>query len=211
MIRYYRNGLGIPGNSGMVPPSLPSFNDSIVKGYTYDPKKSRELLKAAGYDSRNPFSIKLSTVAEHKELAEYFQKKWSDVGVRCEIEINQAPAHQEQVDNGRSAFFMKSWLGDYPDAENYLALFYSKNFSPAGPNKTHFKNAKYDELYEKAKLEQNLQKRWKLYQEMDKIVVEECPVIVLFYDEVLMLTQNNIEGLKANPMNTLKLESVRKR
>nr|WP_234462587.1 ABC transporter substrate-binding protein [Adhaeribacter terrigena] len=211
MIRYYRNGLGIPGNSGMVPPSLPSFNDSLVKGYGFDPKKSRELLKAAGYDSKNPFEIKLSTVAEHKELAEYFQKKWSDVGVKCEIEINQAPAHQEQVDNGRSTFFMKSWLGDYPDAENYLALFYSKNFSPAGPNKTHFKNARYDEFYEKAKLEQNLQTRWKLYQEMDKIVVEECPVIVLFYDEVLMLTQNNIEGLTANPMNTLKLEAVKKR
>jgi ABC-type transport system substrate-binding protein len=90
-------------------------------------------------------------------------------------------------------------------------LFYSKNFSPAGPNKTHFKNSRFDILYEKAKLEQNLEKRWKLYQEMDKIVVEECPVIVLYYDEILRLTQNNIEGLTANPMNMLKLESVRKR
>jgi ABC-type transport system substrate-binding protein len=67
-------------------------------------------------------------VAEHKELAEYLQKKWGEAGVICEIEINQAPAHQESVDNGRTSFFMKSWLGDYPDAENYLALFYSKNF-----------------------------------------------------------------------------------
>jgi ABC-type transport system substrate-binding protein len=211
MIRYYRNGLGIPGHSGMVPPSLPSYNDKIVKGYTYDPKKARELLKAAGYDNRKSFAIKLSTVAEHKEVAEYLQKKWSEVGINCEIEINQAPAHQEMVDNGRSAFFMKSWLGDYPDAENYLALFYSKNFSPAGPNKTHFKNDRFDHLYEQAKLEQNLAKRWQLYREMDKIVVEECPVIVLFYDEVLRLTQNNIEGLTANPMNLLKLESVRKK
>ena len=211
MIRYYRNNLGIPGHSGMVPPSLPSYNDSIVKGYAFDPKKSRELLKEAGYSPAKPFAITLSTVAEHKELAEYFQKKWSEVGVNCEIEINQAPAHQETVDNGRSAFFMKSWLGDYPDAENYLALFYSKNFAPAGPNKTHFKNARFDQLYEQAKLEQNTEKRWKIYQEMDKIVVEECPVIVLFYDEVLRLTQNNIEGLTANPMNTLKLETVRKR
>ncbi|KAA9346215.1 ABC transporter substrate-binding protein [Adhaeribacter soli] len=211
MIRYYRNGLGKPGTSGIVPASLPSFNDSIVKGYTYDPKKSRELLAAAGYNHQNPFSIKLSTVSEHKEIAEYLQKKWSEVGVNCAIEINQASAHQEMSDNGRSAFFMKSWLGDYPDAENYLALFYSKNFSPAGPNKTHFKNARYDQLYEQAKLEQNLEKRWKLYQEMDKIVVEECPVIVLFYDEVLMLSQNNVEGLMANPMNTLKLETVRKK
>jgi ABC-type transport system substrate-binding protein len=71
-------------------------------------------LKAAGYGVGNVFSIKLSTVAEHKELAEYFQKKWGEVGVNCEIEINQAPAHQEMVDNGRSAFFMKSWLRGLP-------------------------------------------------------------------------------------------------
>ena len=105
---------------------------------------------------------------------------------------------------------MKSWFGDYPDAENFLALFYSKNFSPAGPNKTHFKNARFDALYEKAKLEQNPEERYRLYREMDKIVVEECPVIVLFYDEVIMLTQKNILGMKADPMNTLRLESVRK-
>ena len=105
---------------------------------------------------------------------------------------------------------MKSWFGDYPDAENFLALFYSKNFSPAGPNKTHFKNTRFDTLYEKARSEQDLEKRYELYREMDKIVVEECPVIVLFYDEVIMLTQKNILGMKADPMNTLRLESVRK-
>ncbi|MDX5444181.1 MAG: ABC transporter substrate-binding protein [Hymenobacteraceae bacterium] len=210
MIAFFRNNIGIPGHSGMVPPSLPSYNDSIVKGYSYQPQKARELLQEAGYGPQVPLQLKLSTVAEHKELAEYMQKKWAEVNIQVQIDINQAPAHQELVDNGRAAFFMKSWLGDYPDAENYLALFYSKNFSPGGPNKTHFKNATFDRLYEQATLERDVQKRWHLYREMDKIVVEECPVLVLFYDEVIRLTQNNIKGLSADPMNTLKLEQVRK-
>jgi len=167
-------------------------------------------LQSAGFSSQNPLRITLNTVAEHKELAEFMQKKWSEVGVVAEINISQAAAHQESVDNGRSGFFMKSWFGDYPDAENFLALFYSKNFAPVGPNKTHFKNARFDQLYEQAKLEQNLEKRYALYREMDKIIVEECPVIVLFYDEVVILTQKNIKGLKADPMNTLRLESVQK-
>ncbi|WP_242929352.1 ABC transporter substrate-binding protein [Pontibacter vulgaris] len=210
MIAYFRNNIGIPGHSGMVPPSLPSYSEKAVPGYSYNPKKAAELLKAAGYTLAKPLKMRLSTVAEHKELAEYMQKKWAEVGAKVQIDINQAPAHQETVDNGRAPFFMKSWLGDYPDAENYLALFYSKNFSPAGPNKTHFKNAQFDRLYEQANLERDVQKRWAIYQAMDRIIVEESPVIVLYYDEVVRLTQNNIKGLEPNPMNMLKLERVRK-
>lgn len=210
LVVYFRNNLGIPGHSGMVPPSLPSYDAQKVRGYAYDPARARALLKAAGYHAGKPLQLTLNTVAEHREIAEFMQKKWSEVGVRADIRISQAAAHQESVDNGRSAFFMKSWFGDYPDAENFLALFYSKNFSPAGPNKTHFKNERFDQLYDQAKREQSLEKRYALYQEMDRIVVEECPVIVLFYDEVVMLTQKNIRGLSPDPMNTLRLETVRK-
>jgi ABC-type transport system substrate-binding protein len=210
LVVYFRNNLGIPGHAGMVPPSLPSYDAKQVQGYAYNPERARALLLAAGYRPGRPLRLTLNTVAEHRQIAEFMQKKWSEVGVIADIRISQAAAHQEAVDNGRSAFFMKSWFGDYPDAENFLALFYSKNFSPAGPNKTHFRNARFDRLYEQAKREQQLEKRYRLYREMDKIVVEECPVIVLFYDEVVMLTQKNIRGLQPDPMNNLKLEAVRK-
>ncbi|MCR6719716.1 MAG: ABC transporter substrate-binding protein [Chitinophagaceae bacterium] len=48
MILYLRNSLGTPAEAGFVPAGLPSFNDSIVKGYQYDPAKSRQLLAEAG-------------------------------------------------------------------------------------------------------------------------------------------------------------------
>ncbi|AIZ64441.1 ABC transporter substrate-binding protein [Hymenobacter sp. DG25B] len=210
LLAYFLNNVGVPGTSGFVPASLPSFSQKLVPGYTYQPEKARELLRDAGFGPGKPLRLRLTTVAERKEVCEYLQKNWADVGVQVEIDVNQSAAQQEMVDNGRAAFFTKSWLGDYPDAENYLALFYSKNFSPAGPNKTHFKNATYDKLYEQAKLEQDLNKRYDLYRQMDRIIVEECPVITLYYDEVVRLTQNNVRGLMPNPMNQLVLERVRK-
>jgi len=210
MLTYILNRVGQPGTSGFVPAALPSFSQALVPGYTYQPQRARQLLRAAGYGPRRPLRLRLSTVLERKEVAEYLQKQWADVGAQVQIDINQSAAQQDLVDNGRTAFFAKSWLGDYPDAENYLALFYSPNFSPAGPDKTHFKNAAYDKLYDEARRTQDVAKRTALYQAMDRIIVAECPVISLFYDEVVRLTQNNVRGLAPNPMNQLLLERVRK-
>ncbi|GAB3587138.1 ABC transporter substrate-binding protein [Hymenobacter daeguensis] len=210
MLTYLLNHVGHPGTSGFVPAALPSFSEKEVPGYSYQPQKARLLLRAAGYGPQRPLKLRLSTVLERKEIGEYLQKQWADVGVQVQIDINQSAAQQDLVDNGRVAFFAKSWLGDYPDAENYLALFYSPNFSPAGPDKTHFKNTAYDKLYDEARRTQDVAKRTALYQAMDRIVVEECPVISLYYDEVVRLTQNNVRGLTPNPMNQLLLERVRK-
>ncbi|GAB2691881.1 peptide ABC transporter substrate-binding protein [Hymenobacter frigidus] len=210
MLTYLLNRVGHAGTSGFVPTALPSFSEKEVPGYTYQPQKARQLLRAAGYGPQHPLRLRLSTVLERKEIGEYLQKQWADVGAQVQIDINQSAAQQDLVDNGRVAFFAKSWLGDYPDAENYLALFYSPNFSPAGPDKTHFKNAAYDKLYDEARRTQDVAKRTALYQAMDRIVVEESPVISLYYDEVVRLTQNNVRGLTPNPMNQLLLERVRK-
>ncbi|GAB3724263.1 ABC transporter substrate-binding protein [Hymenobacter agri] len=210
MLTYLLNRVGHAGTSGFVPTALPSFSEKEVPGYTYQPQKARQLLRAAGYGPQRPLKLRLSTVLERKEIGEYLQKQWADVGVQVQIDINQSAAQQDLVDNGRVAFFAKSWLGDYPDAENYLALFYSPNFSPAGPDKTHFKNAAYDKLYDEARRTQDVAKRTALYQAMDRIVVDEVPVISLYYDEVVRLTQNNVRGLTPNPMNQLLIERVRK-
>ena len=112
--------------------------------------------------------------------------------------------------NGKTTVFRASWVADYPDAQNYLSLFYSENFAPKGPNYTHFKNEKFDLLYKSAMNETNDSVRTVLYKKMDKIIVSEAPVVVLFYDEVLRFVHKSIEGLEINPTNLLEIKRVRK-
>ncbi|MDX2306231.1 MAG: ABC transporter substrate-binding protein [Microscillaceae bacterium] len=209
LLSFLRNGLGTPGDYGVVPVALPSFDSTRVKGYPHNQRKAQELLKEAGYPGGKGLpALKLYTYSSDGEIAEFLQKEWQAIGVKVDIETNQFAAHQELVDNGKVKFFRGSWLGDYPDAENYLAMFYSKNNAPVGPNKTHFSNPEFDDLFEEAHETDNLFTRYEDYLKMDQIVMENAPIIVLYYDEVLQLKQSNIVGLEADPMNNLRLETV---
>jgi peptide/nickel transport system substrate-binding protein len=108
------------------------------------------------------------------------------------------------------SFFRGSWIADYPDAENYLSLFYSKNFSPNGPNYTHFKNSEFDNLYENSLFQINDSIRFALYNKMDEIILDNAAIVPLYYDEVLRFTQKNIFGMSNNPANMLSLKYVNK-
>ena len=91
-----------------------------------------------------------------------------------------------------------------------MTLFYSANHSPNGPNYTHFTSPKFDRLYEKALKETDEQKRRQMYREMDSLVRDEAPVIVLYYDQILHFTHKNISGMRTNAMNALDLRFVKK-
>jgi len=210
MIAFLRKNMGTPANAGFVPKGLPSFNDSIVKGYTYNPDKAKELLYEAGYTDKNKMpEITLYTTANYVDLCEFIQHQLNDVGIKVKIDINPAGTHRELVARSQLNFFRKSWIADYPDAENYLALFYSKNFTPHGPNYTHFKNYDFDKYYEKAQMETNDSIRYSYYQKMDKIIIEQAPVVPLYYDVVVRLVRKNIHQLGINPVNLLTLKTVK--
>lgn len=210
MISFLRKNIGTPANAGFIPKGLPSFDDKLVKGYDYNPEKAKDLLFAAGYPNGEGMpEITLYTTANYVDLCEFIQHQLSEIGIQTNVELTPAVTHRELIARSKLNFFRKSWIADYPDAENYLALFYSKNFSPHGPNYTHFKNYDFDKLYEKAQSETNDSTRYYYYQEMDKIIIEEAPVVTLYYDQVVRLIQKKITGLGINPVNLLTLKTVK--
>jgi peptide/nickel transport system substrate-binding protein len=209
MITYLRNNIGTAANSGFTPMGLPSFSASAAPGYTYNPEKARKLLQEAGFPNGKGLpEITLSTITVYADLCEYIQSQLADIGIKVKIEIIQGATHREMVAKQQLAFFRGSWLADYPDAENYLSLFYSPNYAPIGPNTTHFSNKHYDELYDRSLSVTDTARRYQYYREMEKIIIEEAPVVVLFYDKSLRLYQNNVGNISGNPVNMLDLRTV---
>lgn len=208
MITYLRNGIGSSAENGMIPKGVPCFDELAVKGYTYNVEKAKKLLIDAGYpNGKGIGEIKVYSNPTYNDLITYIANELSNIGINCKIENTPATFLREAMRKNEVEFFRASWLGDYPDGENYLALFYSKNGAP--PNYTFYKNAEYDRLYELAMKETDQAKTCELYHKMEQIIIEDAPVVPLFYDEVTRFTHKNIVGLKANAMNLIILKEVK--
>lgn len=209
MMLYLRNSIGTPAESGFVPSGLPSFDPDIVKGYHYDPARAAQLLAEAGYGmGKNMPLIKLQTIPQYANLASYVANELKQAGINVQVEAIQKSLLLEQTSKSQALFFRGSWIADYPDAENYLSVFYSKN--PAPPNYTRYNNPRYDLLYEKAIAEKNDSARYAIYREMDKMIIHDAPVVPLWYDMVIHLVHTNIKGFQPNSLNMLELRRTRK-
>lgn len=209
LVVYLRNSLGIPGIAGIVPPSVPGYDISQVKGYSYHPALAKEQLEKSQVDKN--IEIRMCIAKEHLPLSEFLVKQWKDVlGIKVGIDIAEAGVSRDLARTGKAQLFRASWLGDYPDAENYFSLFLGPNKTPEGPNKSRYRNDYYDSLYYRARTILDKKQRQELYYEMDNIIATDAIIIPLYYDEVVQLRQKNITGLKPNGMNLLKLERVNK-
>ena len=91
-----------------------------------------------------------------------------------------------------------------------LSLFNSKNFSPSGPNYTHFTNGEFDELYQETMIVSNPEERTALYKKMDRLMMSQYPIIPLYYDQAIRFTRKNVHGLEMNAINLLNLKRVQK-
>ena len=211
MVKYLRNNIGVPAHSGFVPRGIASYDADKVKGYDYNIEKARELLYVAGFpEGKGMPKIKLRTTKLYEQVNIFVQHELQEIGIPAEIEVFDEGYYRGMVENSGANFFTKSWIADYPDAENFLMLYYSDNYAPKGFNYTHFSNFEFDKLYNMAMGEVDDSLRYSYYQAMDRILIEEAPVVPLYYNEVVRFVHNNIEGLETNSMNTLSLKRVKK-
>ena len=201
MISYLRNGLGFPAESGFVQMGLPPFSDSL-KGFFYSPDSTMSILARMGYaNGKGLPAITITTTDDYLDICEYIQHELGRFGIKLNVEVVTGASYRQSVADSRLPMFRGSWIADYADAESYLSLFYSDNFSPYGPNYAHYKSVRYDKLYRESQNQTDIRQRLALYRAMDSLVLADAPVIPLFYDKVVRFVRKGVVGMNPNPMN----------
>lgn len=208
MVKYMMNGVATAAQGGFIPKGLPGYGAAI--GYDYEPQKARELIDQYKKEKGRLPKIQLTTVQEYADICEYIQAQLSKVGLTIQINVVPGPTLRDGKATGKFSFFRANWGADYPDAENFLSLYYSKNFSPEGPNYSHFQNSKFDELYTQSFQITEEKAREKLYREMDSLMMQSAPIVPLFYDQTSIFLRKNVKGFSMSPVKLLDLTRVYK-
>lgn len=211
LVTYLRSNLAYPAHQGFIPFGMPGFS-SDLEGFNYNPTLAKEYLSAAGFpNGKGLLPISIATTDDYVDICEFIQHQLSEIGIPIKIEVLPGASYREMMANSKLPMFRASWVADYADAENYLSLFTSNNFSPSGPNYSHFSSKMVDELYSQALITESIVSREAIYRQIDSIVISEVPVIPLYYDKVVRFTQKKVSNLGVNPMNLLVLKRVRKK
>ncbi len=209
MMRYLRNNIGTPAVHGFIPEGFANYPVNKVKGYDLNRDSVSFCLEKAGYpEGKGLPEILLTTTSDYLDLCEFIQYELSLSGIRIRLDVATGASFRNRVANSELIFFRGSWIADYPDPENYLSLFYSGNFSPSGPNYTHFSNPVYDSLYLHTFRVTDEKERYRIYGILDRMIVDEAPVVPLYYDQVVRFTRMDVEGLTSGSLNQLSLKKV---
>ena len=208
MILYLRNGIGRPAHSGMIPYGMAEYDSVSVKGYRFDRNKALQLLSEAGYPNGKGLpSLTLHSNPQYQDMTDFIAKSLEEIGFKVIVQLSPGSFLRESMRKNEVDFFRASWIGDYPDAENYLALFFGGYEAP--PNYTFFNHPEYNSLYINALKETDPVKSLELYRKMERLMLEEAPVVPLFYDEIIRFTGNRVNHLSINAMNMLELKTAR--
>lgn len=213
LVRFFRNGLGDAGDWGVVPPILNVREKETTTEANAAWQKALAEYQQSGYAKQtNKPEIVLSTTADYLDMMVYLQETWGRLGVKIKVDIQTGGMLRQLRNEGKLMLFRGSWIADYPDAENFLACYYAPYLSPMGPNYTHFEDAQFDTLYRLIEAGESGQKaslRKQYIQQANQILIDQAPVIPLYYDKSIRLIQPWVQGLENDAANRLVLKRVK--
>ncbi len=212
-----RNAPFAPALHGITPPVMPGYTIDSIPGFSFNPKRAREELRAAGFeDGSNVPELTLSVYPEPRllQVAESIQHMiHENLNIRIKIQVLQFAQLLEMAEAGKLSMWGTRWYGDYPDVENYLALWDGSlvpkdSSQPSYPNSTRYVNPDMSTMLERAMAEPNIDQRYRYYYEAERSASIDAPSIMLFYEMHYRLLQPNVRNYPLDAMNRIQLKEA---
>ncbi|MFZ8962942.1 MAG: ABC transporter substrate-binding protein [Schleiferiaceae bacterium] len=223
MMRYLKNNVGIPAHGGVLPAGMPGYREADAweaagtPGWSFDPGRAKALLHEAGLldaDGRPKPDLEpivVSTTASYRDICEYIQSAWNQLGLPVEVQVMPSAAFREDKANGRLPVYRASWIADYPSAGNYFMLFDSKWAAPLGANASQIESPELDAGIAQWAMAERTGQGAEAAFALDQKIHRSALCIPLFYDESIRVFHHEWVGIPPHPMNMLDLRRARRR
>ena len=164
-------------------------------------EQARGLYAAAGFSAETPLELELLYPAglNNRRLAIAVAAMWRDAfGVRTRLREEPFVEFLEsRADTGTTMVFRSGWAADYADPYSFLGLFDSET----GASDTGWRSAAYDELLQASLQALNPRRRLTLLAEAERLLLEDQPIVPLYFDVRRRLVKAEVRGWKPNPMD----------
>ncbi|MDD3886447.1 MAG: ABC transporter substrate-binding protein [Victivallaceae bacterium] len=195
-LRVEHSGRQLIPAQGPVPPGVAGFDPDYRNPFARcDLTEARRLLAEAGYpDGIDPATgehlrftyDQTGNTSAYRQLGELAAADWRKIGIEIEPVLNNNARFYEKMRQGKLQLFRLSWVGDYPDAENFLQLFYSGNIGSC--NRTGFADPEFDRLYERILPMADSPERTAIYRRMTDLIGKQAAWIFEGYPISFQLT-----------------------
>lgn len=201
--KLFYNGRGILAQT-IVPPGIGGYDQNFKNPYaSFDVKKAKKLLAEAGYpEGKGLPEIQYETTATtvSRQMAEFFQKHMAEIGIKIQINTNTWPQLTQKVKKRQAQMFGMAWLGDYPDAENFIQLLWGPNAAP-GPNGSNYTNKTYDAEFAIVKNMQPGPERAARYAKLAQNIAKEVPIMLGVHRTSFVLKHSWLKNYKFSTFN----------
>jgi peptide/nickel transport system substrate-binding protein len=181
-------------------PTVPGHAEDVPE-YPYDPERSKALLREAGLslpvtiDFWYPTDVSRSYMPDPVRNFQAFSASLAKAGFK--VRPRTAPwgaDYFDVINNGRAAVYLYGWIGDYPDASNWLGVKFQQQ-----PNPTFgFHDPEMGRVLRQAEVELDPELRAERYAEASRLVTERLPVIPYVYAKSNVAVRAGVEGYVPN-------------
>lgn len=189
-----------------VPPDPSGYQPQVY--WHEDIAEAQRLLAEAGYPDGNGFpvfSLLYNTHDNHQKVALAVQQMLKkNLNINIELENKEWKVYMAARKNMEHDIVRAGWIADYMDPSNFFDILRSYS----GNNNTGWKSAQYDELMNLISETADVGRRNELFEEANRILAEEMPVLPLYYYSDLNLVHTAVQGWYDNAMHFHPLKHV---